>query len=417
MSMAQVQQLAAKSVGKVLNGHNLTNVLAQILKQYSTLSMTDKSTLYDLSHGTLRYLGFLRQLLKQMTTTLPAADIYHLLLVALYQLHFSRNAQHAVVNEAVNYARNLHGGRFKKMVNAILRRFLREQELLLTTSQQQVEARYNLPQWWLNYLKTHYPKHWHNIATAFMQHPPMTLRINCRYSNAEKYLTELNGANIAAKILNTHTVMLERPVNVQNLPGFNCGRVSVQDFGAQQAIPLLNPQNGERILDACAAPGGKTGHILEWADCEVTALDVDQYRLARVQDNLQRLQLYAHLHCADAKDLQTWYDGNTFDAILADLPCTASGICKRHPDIKWLRQPQDSITTARQQESLLDNLWEVLKSGGRMLLATCSIFIEENQQQLARFLARHPDACNRHLHILLPNSKQDGFFYALIDKT
>ncbi|MCO6505075.1 MAG: 16S rRNA (cytosine(967)-C(5))-methyltransferase RsmB [Snodgrassella sp.] len=417
MSMAQAQQLAAKSIGEVLNGHNLNEVLLQIVRQHPELSVADKSTLHALSHGTLRYLGLLQQLVRQMTTTLPADDVNHLLLVALYQLHFTHNAQHAVVNEAVNYARRLHGGRFQKMTNAILRRFLRERDTLCLATQQYDVARYNLPQWWLNYLKKQYPKHWHNILTAFTQHPPMTLRINRHYGNAEQYLADLNAVNVSAKILDTHCVMLEKPVNVQNLPGFADGHFSVQDYGAQQAIPLLNPQNGERILDACAAPGGKTGHMLEWADCVVTALDINQDRLNRVQNNLERLQLHAYLQCADAKDLQTWYDGRTFDAILADVPCTASGVSKRHPDIKWLRQPQDSVTTAQQQESLLDNLWQTLKPGGRLLLATCSIFIEENQLQLARFLARHADARERQSHILLPNSKQDGFYYALIDKT
>ena len=416
MSMAQAQQLAAKCVGEVLKGHNLNEILVQTIQQQPTLSVADRGALHDLSHGTLRYLGLLQQLLRQMTQGLPANDIHNLLLVALYQLKFTRNAHHAVVNEAVNYARYLHGGRFQKMVNAILRRFLREQDALIILAQRQEQARYNLPQWWLNYLREHYPKHWHNIINAFILHPPMTLRINQRYGDAEQYLQDLNALNMQCKILGTYSIMLDRPVNIEHLPGFDRGHVSVQDYGAQQAIPLLNPISGERILDACAAPGGKTGHILEWADCEVTALDIDQNRLKRVQDNLQRLQFHAQLHCADARDTQSWYDGRQFDAILADVPCTASGVCKRHPDIKWLRQPQDGTSTAKQQESLLDSLWELLKPGGRMLLATCSIFIEENQLQLARFLARHTNSRERQSHILLPNSKQDGFFYALIDK-
>lgn len=417
MSMALAQQLAAKSIGEVLDGHNLNEVLTRVSLQHPELTGADKATLQALSHGSLRYLGLLQQLVRQMTKTLPAAEIQHLLLVALYQLAFTRNAPHAVVNEAVDYARRLHGGRYQKLTNAILRRFLREQDALVAAAEQHHVARYNLPQWWLDYLKKQYPKYWHNIVNAFMQHPPMTLRINRRYSNAEQYLAMLNTVHIDAKILDSHCVMLDKPVNVQNLPGFAEGHVSVQDYGAQQAIALLNPLQGERILDACAAPGGKTGHILEWADCDVTALDIDPKRLERVESNLQRLQLHAHLQCADAKDLQSWYDGQAFDAILADVPCTASGVTKRHPDIKWLRQPHDSSTTAQQQEALLDSLWQTLKSGGRMLLATCSIFIEENQQQLARFLARHSDARERQSQILLPNSKQDGFFYALIDKT
>ncbi|PIT50927.1 16S rRNA (cytosine(967)-C(5))-methyltransferase RsmB [Snodgrassella communis] len=416
MSMAHVQQLATHAIGEVLNGRNLSEVLAQLMQQHPELSVADKGALQDLSHGSLRHLSLLQQLVHQMTKTLPPIEIVHLLVIALYQLHFTRNAAHAVVNEAVNYARQLQGGHYQKLINALLRRFLRERETLLAHALKQDEARYNLPDWWLNYLKKHYPQHWHNMVTAMAQHPPMTLRINRRYTDAEQYLAKLTASGIAAKILDTHSIMLQQAIAVQKLPDFAAGHVSVQDFGAQQAIPMLNPQNGERILDACAAPGGKTGHILEWADCDVTALDIDPLRLKRVQDNLQRLQQRAHLHCADAKELHLWYDNNTFDAILADVPCTASGVVKRHPDIKWLRKPQDSQKTALQQEALLDSLWLTLKSGGRLLLATCSIFMEENQQQLTRFLTRHADACERQSRVLLPNSRQDGFFYALIDK-
>lgn len=416
MSMAHVQQLAAHAIGEVLNGRNLSEVLAQLMQQHPELSVADKGALQDLSHGSLRHLSLLQQLVHQMTKTLPPIEIVHLLVIALYQLHFTRNAAHAVVNEAVNYARQLQGGHYQKLINALLRRFLRERETLLVHALKQDEARYNLPGWWLNYLKKHYPQHWHNMVTTMAQHPSMTLRINRRYTDAEQYLAKLTANGIAAKILDTHSIMLQQAIAVQKLPDFAAGHVSVQDFGAQQAIPMLNPQNGERILDACAAPGGKTGHILEWADCDVTALDIDPLRLKRVQDNLQRLQQRAHLHCADAKELHLWYDNNTFDAILADVPCTASGVVKRHPDIKWLRQPQDSKKTALQQEALLDSLWLTLKSGGRLLLATCSIFMEENQQQLTRFLTRHADACERQSRVLLPNSRQDGFFYALIDK-
>lgn len=416
MSMARAQQLAAYSLGEVLSGRNLSEVLTQLIQEHSELSPADKGALQDLSHGSLRHLGLLQQLVLKMTKSFLPNEINHLLIIALYQLNFSRNATHAVVNEAVNNARQINGGRYQKLVNALLRRFLRERETLIATTNKHEEARYNLPAWWLNYLKKHYPQHWHNIATAMQQHPPMTLRVNRRVTDAEQYLNELVKADIPAKILDTHSIMLQQPITVQKLPGFADGLVSVQDYGAQQAIPLLNPQNGERILDACAAPGGKTGHILEWAECEVTALDIDSQRLQRVKDNLQRLQQQAQLHCADAKELHSWYDNNTFDAILADVPCTASGVVKRHPDIKWLRQPQDGQKTALQQQALLDNLWLTLKSGGRMLLATCSIFVEENQQQLARFLTRHSDARERLSRVLLPNSRQDGFFYALIDK-
>ncbi|MDF7675297.1 16S rRNA (cytosine(967)-C(5))-methyltransferase RsmB [Neisseriaceae bacterium ESL0693] len=416
MSMAETQKLASISIGEVLCGRNLSDVLNQITIQHPTLSGADKGALLDLSHGTLRQLNYLRAVLQQMVNQRPAADIEYLLLVALYQLQFTRNAAHAVVYEAVNYAGQLHQGRYQKLVNALLRRFQRERDKLTQTISKQDEVRYNLPLWWINYLKQHYPQYWHNILKAFNQHPPMTLRINRRHTDAAQYLEQLQAAGLTGQILDTYSVMLTKPVPVNVLPGFDSGWVSIQDYGAQKAIPLLNPQDGERILDACAAPGGKTGHILEWADCHVTALDIDERRLTRVKENLDRLNLSAQLCCADAQVLDSWYDNKPFDAVLADVPCTASGILKRHPDIRWLRQPQDGRNTARQQEALLDSLWQVLKPGGRMLLATCSIFTEENQQQLTHFLNRHADARSRQSHVLLPNNKQDGFFYAIIDK-
>ncbi|MCG9723654.1 methyltransferase domain-containing protein, partial [Shewanella sp. Isolate7] len=234
--------------------------------------------------------------------------------------------------------------------------------------------------------------------------------------NAEQYQQVLQDANIEAKILDDYAIRLAEPMPVSQLPQFATGVVSVQDFGAQQAAYLLNPQNGDRILDACAAPGGTTGHILELADCAVTALDIDAKRLARVQDNLTRLGFQAALHCAPAEDLSAWYDDCLYDAILADVPCTASGTIKRNPDIKWLRRPTDALKTARQQEAMLDVLWTTLKSGGRMLLATCSVFEEENSLQCRKFLQRHENATLREEKMFLPSEKQDGFYYALIDK-
>ena len=241
--------------------------------------------------------------------------------------------------------------------------------------------------------------------------------MNRRHGNAERYTALLQQAGIEAKILDDYAVRLNEAVPVQQLPQFAEGHVSVQDWGAQQAAYLLQPQDGERILDACAAPGGKTGHILEMADCALTALDIDPVRLQRVQDNLTRLGLHAQLHCAAAQNLDDWWDGQPFDAILADVPCTASGTIKRNPDIKWLRRPNDAAKTARQQEILLDCLWQTLKPGGRMLLATCSLFHEENGRQCQKFLQRHADAQLQHEQTLLPNDKQDGFYYALISKS
>lgn len=418
MSMALAQKLAAESVVTVAAGRNLQDVLAEIRDRHPDLSTQESGALQDIAYGCQRYGGSLHFILgKMLNKPITDPQLESLLLAALYQLHYTRNAPHAVVNEAVDAIAKIGKGKYRSFANAILRRFLREREKLAALCNKNATAKHNLPEWWIDYLQSHYPKHWHNIAAVLQQHPPMTLRVNRRRGNAESYLAVLNAVGIQAKVLDDYAVTLLEPVPVGKLPGFSDGLVSVQDFGAQQAAYLLNPQNGERILDACAAPGGKTGHILELADCHVTALDIDETRLARVQSNLDRLGFQtASLGCADAKNLGAWYDGKPFDAILADVPCTASGVVRRNPDIKWLRRPGDAAKTARQQEALLDALWQTLTKNGRMLLATCSIFVEENEQQLQKFLNRHVDAKFLETHVLLPNKHQDGFYYALVQK-
>ena len=427
MSLAQVQSLAASTIEEVAAGKNLQEVLAALRHAHPELGLSEKGALQDIAYGCQRYAGSLRFMLsKMLNKPISNSRLESLLLVALYQLNHTRNAPHAVFNEAVENIARIGKGQYRSFANAILRRFLREKEALNSLCKTDDTAKYNYPQWWQAYLKNHYPKHWHNILAATMQPPPMTLRINRRHGNSESYLKELEQAGLAGKALDDYAVRLHEAVSVNALPGFAEGRVSVQDWGAQQAAYLLKPQSGERILDACAAPGGKTGHLLEMADCQMTALDISSERMARVHSNLQRLGFLSEnknfqtgmvqLKSADAADLAGWYDGKPFDAILADVPCTASGVVKRNPDIKWLRRPGDALKTARQQEPLLDSLWSVLRPGGRMLLATCSLFEEENQQQLSRFLTRHADAQCSESRVLIPNGNQDGFYYALIHK-
>nr|WP_314486634.1 16S rRNA (cytosine(967)-C(5))-methyltransferase RsmB [uncultured Kingella sp.] len=417
MSLSQVQSLAAHTLAAVASGKNLSDELAYIIAQTPELTAQDKGMLQDIAYGCQRHLGSLKFMLgKMLNKPIDNEALQSYLLVALYQLNHTQNAPHAVVNEAVNHIARIGHGQYRSFANAILRRFLREKEGLNKACRYDDVAKHNLPTWLQKTLQNQHPKHWHNIATAFQAHPPLTLRVNRRHANAEQYLTLLHEAGLNGKILDDYAIRLAQAVPVAQLPRFAEGWASVQDFGAQQAAYLLNPQNGERILDACAAPGGKTGHILELADCDVTALDIATQRLQRVQDNLARLRFQAALYCADAQNLSDWYNGEPFDAILADIPCTASGTIKRNPDIKWLRRPTDAYKTARQQEPMLDVLWTTLKSGGRMLLATCSIFEEENQQQCHRFLNRHPDAQLRTEKILIPSEKQDGFYYALIEK-
>ena len=417
MSLSQVQALAARSVADVASGRNLADSLAELSAQHPELSAQDKGMLQDIAYGVQRHLGSLKFMLgKLLNKPLTHPEIESLLLVALYQLRHTRNAPHAVVNEAVNHIGSIGRGQYRSFANAVLRRFQREKDMLTTQCKQDDTARYNLPNWLKACLQRQHPQHWHNIVTAFAQKPPLTLRVNRRKSTPENYLAELAAVGIGAKALGGAAIRLDDALPVQQIPGFAEGRVSVQDYGAQQAALLLAPKDGERILDACSAPGGKTGHILELADCSLTALDIDPVRLQRVQDNLDRLGFQAALACADAADIEKWYDGKPFDAVLADLPCTASGTAKRNPDVKWLRRSTDPDRTARQQEPLLDALWRTLKPGGRMLLATCSVFEEENRRQLQRFLSRHINAEPLEEQLLLPNDRQDGFYYALIRK-
>lgn len=417
MSLSQVQSLATTVLHAVENGKNLADELTQLLTKHANLSLQDKGMLQDIVYGVQRYRASLLYMLQKMLKSpLENRLLEQYLLIALYQLNHTRNAPYAVVNEAVNHVAKIGRGQYRSFANAILRRFLRERETLNRSCQHNEMAKYNLPIWLLKTLQRQYPKYWHNIVNAFQTHPPLTLRINRRHLNAKQYQVLLQEQGIESKILGDYALRLNHAVSVGQLPHFYDGWVSVQDWGAQQAVPLLNPQAGERILDACAAPGGKTGHMLEWADCQVVALDIDAKRLERVQDNLTRLKVSANLHCAAAQDLSSWYDKQTFDAILADLPCTASGTIKRNPDIKWLRQATDARKTAQQQVELLDQLWSTLKPGGRMLLATCSLFEEENQWQCQYFLNRHTDAILREENMILPNEKQDGFYYALLDK-
>lgn len=309
MSMALAQKLAADSIAAVAEGRNLQDVLAQIRTAHPDLTAQENGALQDIAYGCQRYLGSLKHMLAQMLKKpIDNPQLESLLLAALYQLHYTRNAPHAVVNEAVESIAKIGRGQYRSFANAVLRRFLREREKLASSCKKDDVAKHNLPLWWVAYLKNHYPKHWHNITAALQSHPPMTLRVNRRHGNAESYLEKLAAEGIAAKALDEYAVTLEEAVPVNRLPGFSDGIVSVQDFGAQQAAYLLNPKDGERILDACAAPGGKTGHILELADCRVTALDIDAGRLKRVEDNIARLGFQtASAACADARDLAAWY--------------------------------------------------------------------------------------------------------------
>ncbi|MGK2951027.1 MAG: 16S rRNA (cytosine(967)-C(5))-methyltransferase RsmB, partial [Thiobacillus sp.] len=344
-----------------------------------------------------------------------------LLRVALYQLAYTRAPAHAVVHNAVTAAGE---GWRRGLANAVLRNFQRRRAELEKLADEQPRARWSHPDWWIAKLQSEHPQHWQGILEASLMHPPFTLRINCRHGDVASYLQRLTEAGIVAHQTGADAVTFDKAVPVHSLPGFDQGDVSVQDAGAQWAAHLLDAQPGERVLDACAAPGGKTGHILERADVELTALDMDAARLARVQENLDRLHLAATLVEGDAARPDSWWDGRLYDRILADVPCSASGVVRRNPDIKWLRRPDDIAQFADQQAVMLEALWRLLAPGGTLLYATCSVFNEENDGQVQAFLVRHAadaERCPLSEPLsdgpFLPAAEHDGFFYALLRKT
>jgi len=316
----------------------------------------------------------------------------------------------------------------KGLVNAVLRNFLRRRAPLLARAQRPETARFCHAQWWIDKLRSQYPSHYAAVLEAANQHPPLALRVNVRRASLSEYLEMLARRGVEGEACGGAGVLLAKPVPAERIPGLAEGRVSVQDAGAQLAVPLLDVRDGMRVLDACAAPGGKTTHVLELAAADVTALDSDSVRLERVRSNLARLGMSARVVCGDACEPHGWWDGTPYHRILADVPCSASGIARRHPDIKWLRRASDIAQFAQLQSRMLDALWQLLASGGKLLYATCSVFQEENSEQIAGFLDRHRDATrlglpavDNHIQLpagqLLPDGRHDGFFYALLQKS
>jgi 16S rRNA (cytosine967-C5)-methyltransferase len=426
--MLEIQRLASSVVGNVLAGRSLDAELAASWRHHPGLSAQQRAAIQNCCFGTLRFLGRIDAIIQALLDK-PLRDekLRCLLRTALYQLEFTRAAPHAVVDHAVLACDQLHLPAAKGLTNAVLRNFLRRREPLLAAVQRTDPGRYSHPQWWVDKLREQYPREYAAILDADNLHPPLTLRVNRRRATVEQYLALLESSGIAAQRLGGSAVRLANPLPVERIPGFSEGMVSVQDAAAQHAGPLLGAGDGMRVLDACAAPGGKAAHLLELADIDLVALDRDAARLDRVRANLGRLGLGADIVCGDACEPQAWWDGRPFDRILADVPCSASGVVRRHPDIKWLRRAADIAQFAERQQRMLEALWRLLASGGKLLYATCSVFREENQLQVAQFLERHRDAqhqthpgADQHLqHVagqILPDEEHDGFFYALLQK-
>ena len=445
--LARLLEHTADAVQAVRSGQSLTAVLARLPADL-------RPGVQALSFHALRWLGSATEVRARLAPKAPPPHVDALLVTALALLwpgEAPPYAEHTLVDQAVTAARQRVPAA-AAFINAVLRRFLRERDALVADVAHSPLGAYNHPPWWVERMKQDWPADWQRLLAGANRRPPMTLRVNARRTAALAYVQRLAEQGRNAWLLpdpafGGQAVVLDAPCPVPQLPGFAEGEVSVQDASAPRAAPLLlGPLLGDtaglpagaRVLDACAAPGGKTAHLLERAELDLLALDSDPLRLARVQETLNRLHVQAgsrvELRAGDARLPATWWDGRPFDAILLDAPCTASGIVRRHPDVRWLRRSDDAGALARVQAELLAALWPLLKPGGRLLYATCSVFKAEGQAQIDAFLQRLPPAAARlqpHSpgHLLpspdnravdetgRPATVHDGFFYALIQKT
>lgn len=425
-SLAEAFAAAARILGLVLEGRSLTDALAGAKRRIAAPPLA--AAAQDLCYNALRAYGLVDTVLDRLLQK-PLSDVAlrGLLLAALAELAARPHSAHAVVHQAVEAAPLIGQARAKGLVNAVMRNFQRRAVELIAEIEATEPGRYRHPQWWIDALRAAYPERWESTLLEANRHPPMSLRVNRRRLSAEAYLQKLDRAGLAARSLGGQAVLLEKPCRVERLPGFSTGEVSVQDLGAQRAALLLDAADGMRVLDACAAPGGKSGHVLELARCELLAVDVDGARAARISENLSRLQLSARVAVADCREPEAFSEGKLYDRVLLDAPCSASGVVRRHPDIKWRRRKSDVAEFGRTQAQLLDALWRVLAPGGKLLYATCSVFPEENGAQVRDFLLRRPDAEPLPLPDfpgwddcaggqILPGAVTDGFYYALLRK-
>ncbi len=424
---------AARALGVVLAGKaSLNSSLPDVL---SKVEARDRGLTQELAFGAARWqprLAGLAERLLQKRFKAADRDVEALLLIGLYQLFYTRIPPHAAIGETVGCVDKLKKPWAKGLLNAVLRNAQREGEALFAELERDPVIRFAHPRWLQKSLKAHWPEHWEAICTANNIHPPMMLRVNRRQTGRDGYLAELRTAGIEAFPC-SHSedgIRLAEACDVNLLPGFAEGRVSVQDEAAQLAAGLLDLAPDQRVLDACCAPGGKTCHILEHEPklSEVVALDLEPKRLQRVQENLDRLRLQAQLVAADARATDQWWDGRPFQRILLDAPCSATGVIRRHPDIKLARQADDIAPLAALQGEMLDALWPTLAVGGVLLYATCSVLPTENREVIEAFLARMPGARQldlpkgfgveqSHGRQLLPQENgHDGFYYAKLMK-
>lgn len=422
-----LRSVAALTIEKVVEqGQSLSNVLPAAQK---SVGEKDAALLQELCYGVLRTLPQLEWIISKLMSrpmTGKQRTIHFLIMVGLYQLMHTRIPAHAALAETVEGAIALKRQQLKGLINGVLRQFQRQQEELML-QMNDGDQQYLHPKWLLERLKRAWPDQWQQIVEANNQRPPMWLRVNRNHHSRDTWLALLEESGKTAFVHPQHSdaLRLETPCAVGQLPGFDQGWVTVQDASAQGCVALLDPQNDEKILDLCAAPGGKTTHILEAApQADVMAVDVDAQRLARISENLKRLNMTAEVKLGDGRTPEAWCGNTQFDRILLDAPCSATGVIRRHPDIKWLRRDRDIPELALLQQQILDAVWPHLKSGGTLLYATCSILPEENHQQISQFLQRHADArlsetgdlSQPGIQVFPQTDGGDGFYYAKLIK-
>ncbi|MDG1752103.1 MAG: 16S rRNA (cytosine(967)-C(5))-methyltransferase RsmB [Thalassotalea sp.] len=423
-----VRALAAKCSYAVIDkGRSLADELPAL---QAKVEGKDKGLLQELCYGVLRYLPELeheaRQLIQKPLVAKQRA-VHFLILVGIYQIKYTRIPDHAAVSETVAATKPLKHQHLKALVNGILRNFQRKETIVDENLPDAIK--YNHPSWFIKKLQKAYPQDWQEVLIANQERPPMWLRVNQQHNSVSEYVALLENANIEVDHIDEFSGALKliQATDVNNLPGFELGHVSVQDGAAQQAALLLDCQENDNVLDCCAAPGGKTCHILEFAPTikSMTAIDIEEKRLLRVKENLARLNLTAKVIAADASKPELWWDNQQYDRILLDAPCSGTGVIRRHPDIKWLRKSTDIEALTLLQQQILKNIWSLLKPGGTLLYVTCSILPEENFEQIQQFISENTDAElitieNTQQKIgwqILPNEQSmDGFYYAKLKK-
>lgn len=432
-NQANVRALAAKVLLAVMDkGQSLSDVLP--LEQQKVRDK-DVGLLQEICFGAIRYFPQYDEITRQLLDKKLKGKqrvFHHLIIVGLYQIDRMRIPEHAAVGETVQAAVALKAPGIKGLINGVLRNFVRNQEKFATRNGNPVQE-FSHPSWFIKRLQNAYPEKWREILAANLDRAPMWLRVQESNQNDNEFVLALadRGIELSQPFKDKSSILLSQPKPVPKLPGFEQGWFSVQDAAAQQAANILSPKDGDIVFDACAAPGGKTCHLLDLAECSVYAADVEPKRLERLQENLARLKVTARVICADLTDEALVAELPEFDRILLDAPCSATGVIRRHPDIKWLRRDEDIEQLAALQYKILQNLWKKLKPGGTLLYATCSILPQENSEQMARFFAEYQDA--KHLPIehelkqddstqglgwqILPGEhNMDGFYYCLIEK-